>query len=192
MLSGLFTGARAPSTTTIPLFPLRTVLFPGGLLPLKVFEQRYIDMTKACLKDGQPFGVVMITAGDEVATRGGTPSFANFGTLATITGWDMPELGILHVATVGLTRFKVREHRVQPDKLVLCVDQVILRDERPKVEAVAAALARGYTQAQLEPDEAAAAAQADPAAVENAAPTWTAGTKRFGELKPGPGRDPLY
>ena len=81
---------------------------------------------------------------------------------------------------------------VQPDKLVLCVDQVILRDERPKVEAVAAALARGYTQAQLEPDEAAAAAQADPTAVENAAPTWTAGTKRFGELKPGPGRDPLY
>ena len=99
MLSGLFTGARAPSTTAIPLFPLRTVLFPGGRLPLKVFEQRYIDMTKACLKQEQPFGVVMITAGDEVATRGGTPSFANFGTLARITGWDMPELGILHVAT---------------------------------------------------------------------------------------------
>ena len=81
---------------------------------------------------------------------------------------------------------------VQPDKLVLCVDEVILRDERPKVEAVAAALARGYTQAQLEPAEAAAAAQVDPAAVENAAPRWTAGAKRFGELAPGPGRDPLY
>ena len=119
MLSGLFSSARAPSTTAIPLFPLRTVLFPGGILPLKVFEQRYIDMIKTCLKDGLPFGVVMITAGDEIATRGGTPSFANFGTLATITGWDMPELGILHVATVGLTRFKVREHRVQPDKLVV-------------------------------------------------------------------------
>jgi hypothetical protein len=119
MLSGLFSGGRGPSIATIPLFPLRTVLFPGGLLPLKVFEQRYIDMTKACMKDGHPFGVVMITSGDEVATRGGTPTFANLGTLATITGWDMPELGILHVATEGLTRFQVRDHRVQPDKLVV-------------------------------------------------------------------------
>jgi hypothetical protein len=80
---------------------------------------------------------------------------------------------------------------VQPDKLVLCVDEVILQDERAKVEAVAAALSRGYTQAQLEPDEAAAAANTDATAVEDAAPRWTAGVKRFGELKPGPGRDPI-
>jgi ABC-type nitrate/sulfonate/bicarbonate transport system substrate-binding protein len=80
---------------------------------------------------------------------------------------------------------------VQPDKLVLCVDEVILQDERPKVEAVAAALTRGYTQAQLEPDEAAAAANTDANTVEDAAPRWTAGAKRFGELKPGPGRDPI-
>ena len=119
MLSSLFPGARGGAVATIPLFPLRTVLFPGGLLPLKVFEQRYIDMTKACMRDGRPFGVVMITSGDEVATRGATPSFANFGTLATITDWDMPELGILHVATEGLTRFQVREHRVQRDQLVV-------------------------------------------------------------------------
>ena len=119
MLSGLFGGGRAASATTIPLFPLRTVLFPGGRLPLKVFEQRYIDMTTACMKERAPFGVVMITAGDEVATRGGIPAFAPFGTLATITGWDMPELGILHLATEGLSRFAVREHRVQGDKLVV-------------------------------------------------------------------------
>jgi Lon protease-like protein len=119
MLAGLFPQGRAPSLTTIPLFPLRTVLFPGGVLPLKVFEQRYIDMTKACMKEGRPFGVVMITSGDEVATRGGTPTFADLGTLATIAGWDMPELGILHLATEGLSRFQVREHRVQPDRLVI-------------------------------------------------------------------------
>ena len=119
MLSGLFGGGRAATVTTIPLFPLRTVLFPGGLLPLKVFEQRYIDMTTACMKERTPFGVVMITAGDEVATRGGIPTFAPFGTLATITRWDMPELGILHLATEGLSRFSVREHRVQADKLVV-------------------------------------------------------------------------
>jgi uncharacterized protein len=128
MLSSLLAGGRGPAPATIPLFPLRTVLFPGGLLPLKVFEQRYIDMTKACMKDGKPFGVVMITSGEEVATRGGTPGFAHFGTLATITGWDMPELGILHVATEGLTRFQVRGHRVQPDKLVVG-DVVDIPDE---------------------------------------------------------------
>ena len=130
-MSSLAPSSGSRDSWSLPLFPLRTVLFPGGLLPLKVFEQRYIDMTKACLKDGLPFGVVLITAGDEVATRGGTPAFANLGTLATITGWDMPELGILHVGTEGLTRFQVREHRVQPDRLVVA-DVVDIPGE-PKV-----------------------------------------------------------
>ena len=107
MLSGLFTGARAPSTTAIPLFPLRTVLFPGGRLPLKVFEQRYIDMTKACLRQEQPFGVVMITAGDEVATRGGTPSFANFGTLAQSAFARRHQIRLAHDC---LSRFDLTGH----------------------------------------------------------------------------------
>jgi len=47
----------------LPLFPLQTVLFPGGILPLKVFEARYVEMTKACLKDERPFGVVLLTRG---------------------------------------------------------------------------------------------------------------------------------
>jgi len=82
---------------------------------------------------------------------------------------------------------------VQPDKLVLCVDKFILSDERDKVQAVVDALSRGYTQAQLEPDEAAQAMDGMSAtAVEDAAPTWTAGAKHFGQLRPGPGRDPLY
>ena len=119
MLGNLFASGRSQAVSTIPLFPLRTVLFPGGLLPLKVFEQRYVEMTKRCLKESLPFGVVMITSGDEVATNAGTPAFATFGTLATITAWDMPELGILHVATEGLTRFQVREHRLQADRLVV-------------------------------------------------------------------------
>lgn len=131
MPSSWFSSVRGASSATIPLFPLRTVLFPGGQLPLKVFEQRYIDMTKACMKDGKPFGVVMITAGDEVATPGGPPAFADIGTLATITGWDMPELGILHLATRGLTRFRVRQHRVQRDNLV--VADVIELPEEPRV-----------------------------------------------------------
>jgi Lon protease-like protein len=56
-------GAASRDTTALPLFPLKTVLFPGGILPLKVFEQRYVSMTKACLKDNAPFGVCMLTRG---------------------------------------------------------------------------------------------------------------------------------
>jgi Lon protease-like protein len=104
----------------VPLFPLRTVLFPGGLLPLKVFEQRYVEMTKTCLKDGRPFGVCLIKRGDEVAAAGSTtPEFASVGTLAQIVDWDVPQLGILHLSTTGTTRFQVRQHAVTPAGLVV-------------------------------------------------------------------------
>jgi Lon protease-like protein len=103
----------------LPLFPLRTVLFPGGVLPLKVFEPRYVEMTKQCLKDEQPFGVVLITEGDEVAHKDALPpTFATIGTLARITDFDMPQLGILHLSTVGLSRFRVERHAVDPSGLI--------------------------------------------------------------------------
>ena len=77
-----------PEDVRLPLFPLHTVLFPGGVLPLKVFEQRYIDMTKACLANDDPFGICLLTQGDEVARTGGSaPEFADIGTLARITDW---------------------------------------------------------------------------------------------------------
>jgi len=96
---------------TIPLFPLRTVLFPGGILPLKVFEQRYIDMTKQCLAEERSFGVCLITRGNEVARPGiGPAEFANVGTLAKIAHWDMPQLGIFHISTIGQIRFEIRSH----------------------------------------------------------------------------------
>jgi len=114
-----FKGLRAHQPLTLPLFPLRTVLFPGGVLPIKVFEQRYIDMTNACLKDQQPFGICLLTQGDEVATRSDRPvEFAYIGTLAHITNWDMPQLGILHVATEGGTRFRVERHTIASSGLV--------------------------------------------------------------------------
>lgn len=104
----------------LPLFPLSTVLYPGGRLPLRIFEQRYVEMTKACLKDGKPFGVCLITQGDEVAKAAvGPPDFASVGTLATICEWDMPQLGILQVASTGGERFEVRSHAVQGDGLVV-------------------------------------------------------------------------
>ena len=101
--------------TALPLFPAAAVLYPGGVLPLKVFEQRYIDMAKTCLKENRPFGVCLITQGDEVAIpRGATPEFAPVGTLARIVDFDMPQLGILHVATRGEARFQVHSHAVEP------------------------------------------------------------------------------
>ena len=106
------------------------MLFPGGLLPLKVFEQRYIDMTKACLTQNRPFGVCLIVQGEEVAAASGaTPEIAPIGTLARITDWDMPQLGILHVATLGETRFQVRSHATQPNGLV--VGEVTPMDPEP-------------------------------------------------------------
>ena len=105
---------------SLPLFPLRTVLFPGGVLPLKIFEQRYIDMAKACLRDELPFGICLITRGDEVATPDSAPpEFATIGTLARITTWEMPQLGILHVATTGDLRFRVQKHAVEASGLVV-------------------------------------------------------------------------
>ena len=103
-------GGVAERARSLPLFPLRTVLFPGGLLPLKVFEHRYVEMIKACLREERPFGVCLIVEGDEVSRGDGTmPRIANVGTLARITDVDIPQLGILHVATVGGTRFGSRK-----------------------------------------------------------------------------------
>ncbi len=115
-------GAPGRGETELPLFPLKTVLYPGGLLPLRIFEQRYVAMAKACLQDGRPFGVCLITRGDEVAREpAAPPEFSKVGTEATITSWDMPELGILHVRVVGGERFQVRSHRVERDGLVMAL-----------------------------------------------------------------------
>jgi Lon protease-like protein len=90
------------------------VLFPGGRLPLRIFEQRYMTMAKACLKDGSPFGVCLIREGREV----GEPALpAEVGTLARIADWDMPQLGVLHVAARGERRFRILERRTQADGL---------------------------------------------------------------------------
>jgi Lon protease-like protein len=116
---GFLKGEGREAPRTLPLFPLRTVLFPGGVLPLKVFEARYIEMTKGCLAHDRPFGVCLITRGEEVAKPDAEPpQFASIGTLARITDFDMPQLGILHVSTLGLTRFRVESHSVEPDGLV--------------------------------------------------------------------------
>lgn len=111
--------------TDIPLFPLGTVLFPGGLLPLKIFEQRYLEMAKNCLRAGTPFGVCLIREGREV----GTPAtHENLGCLARITQWDMQQPGLLQLIAQGGERFRVRATRVRTDGLILA-DIEILAEE---------------------------------------------------------------
>jgi hypothetical protein len=105
-----------PSGREIALFPLNTVLFPGGLLPLRIFEQRYLGMAKGCLRDGAPFGVCLIREGGEV----GAPATPEpVGCLARIVQWDMPQLGLLQVVARGEQRFRIAERRVQADGLAL-------------------------------------------------------------------------
>jgi Lon protease-like protein len=90
------------------------VLFPGGRLPLRLFETRYLDMAKACLRDGAPFGVCLIREGAEVGAPA-TPF--EVGTLAKIAEWDMPQLGVLQIVARGEARFRILERRAQPDGL---------------------------------------------------------------------------
>ena len=101
-------------TIGVPLFPLNTVLFPGGRLPLRIFEQRYMDMAKVCLKDNSAFGVCLIREGREVGDPA-TP--AEVGTLARISHWDMPQLGVLEVVALGAQRFRIKQRRVEPSGL---------------------------------------------------------------------------
>ena len=98
----------------VPLFPLNTVLFPGGRLPLRIFEQRYMDMAKACLRDGSAFGVCLIREGREVGDPA-TP--VEVGCLARIGHWDMQQLGLLEITALGSRRFRILERKVEASGL---------------------------------------------------------------------------
>jgi Lon protease-like protein len=100
---------------TLPVFPLNTVLYPGGLLPLKIFEQRYLDMTKACLRDATPFGVCRIREGREV----GLPAVPDpVGCTAFVAEWEMPHLGVFHVQVRGGHPFRILQQTTQADGLI--------------------------------------------------------------------------
>lgn len=100
----------------MPLFPLRTVLFPDGPLPLRIFEPRYLDMISACMKNEKPFGVVLATADSETG-KGDTFSAHRIGTLATINDWYQGSDGILGITAHGGSRFVVRSHECQQNGL---------------------------------------------------------------------------
>jgi uncharacterized protein len=107
-------AAQLP-TSEIPLFPLNTVLFPGGQLQLRIFEPRYLDLVRECTRTGSPFGVCQILDGHEV----GAPAMpAAVGTLARITDFSYREDGLLGITTEGGSRFRVVRTRVRSDGLL--------------------------------------------------------------------------
>lgn len=92
---------------SLPLFPLSAVLFPDGLLSLRVFEVRYLDMIAKCRKAGAPFGVVSLTKGQEVRQPGAQEAFSQVGTLATIHDFEQPQPGLMLLRATGTQRFRI-------------------------------------------------------------------------------------
>jgi Lon protease-like protein len=100
--------SAALTLQSLPLFPLAAVLFPGGVLSLRVFEVRYLDMIAKCRKAGAPFGVVALTQGSEVRQPGSAKeAFSSVGTLATITEFETPRPGLMLVRATGAQRFRI-------------------------------------------------------------------------------------
>jgi uncharacterized protein len=111
--------------TWLPLFPLKTVLFPDGILPLKVFETRYMDMVRECMKRNAPFGVVLIKAGLEV---GMAAEPDKVGCLAYIADWDMQNLGVMMLRVHGGERFRILDTRILPDQRLEARIEMIAAD----------------------------------------------------------------
>ncbi len=116
--------------TELPLFPLQTVLFPGGLLSLKVFEARYLDLAADCLREQRPFGVVALRKGQEVRRGDEAIVFEDVGVVAEIIELDGgAQPGILHLRCRGSRRFRIGATRQQADGLWLAQVELLPDDD---------------------------------------------------------------
>ncbi len=104
---------------TIPLFPLHSVLFPHGRMPLQVFESRYLDLISQCMKADSGFGVVWLKQGREVHQSNSvtSPQLAQVGTYARVVDWDSLPNGLLGVTIEGSDRFRLRSSYQRNDHL---------------------------------------------------------------------------
>jgi len=113
------------STLTIPLFPLHAVLFPGGTLPLRIFEPRYLDMVSNCMKTNSGFGVCLIRDGSEVGKAADT---YDTGTLTEICYFNKQPDGLLGITACGQQRFDIISREVQANQLTM-VEVTLLDNE---------------------------------------------------------------
>jgi len=119
-----------PPLFDLPLFPLHSVLFPGGLLSLKVFEARYLDLVGDCLRQQKPFGVVSIKQGSEVRRSSNDPTvFETTGTMAELIDVDSAQPGILQVRCKGMQRFEVKSTSQESDGLWMAEAALVPDDE---------------------------------------------------------------
>jgi len=125
-------------TTDLAIFPLGTVLFPGGVLPLRVFEARYLDLVRECTAADMPFGVCLITDGSEV---GEAARHEAIGCTARIVDFDMEQPGVLNLRTIGGQRFRVLDRRVRKDGLARADIEMIDPDEPAAIPTEFAACA---------------------------------------------------
>ncbi|MEM6708294.1 MAG: LON peptidase substrate-binding domain-containing protein [Pseudomonadota bacterium] len=104
----------------LPLFPLRTVLFPGGQLPLRIFEPRYLDLVRSCMRDSTGFGVVLIREGDEakLSEEFDVPKVFQVGTEAKIVDFNQLSDGLLGIVARGDAKFRLVESSLASDKLL--------------------------------------------------------------------------
>jgi len=116
-------------STELPLFPLQTVLFPGGLLSLKVFEARYLDLMATCLRETRPFGVVALRSGTEVQRADAKVALAPTGVLAELLEVDSAQAGILQVRCRGTRRFTLEAPHQQGDGLWLAASRTLPDDD---------------------------------------------------------------
>lgn len=139
ILKNAVAAHNEPPHIEIPLFALGSVLFPEGQMNLRVFEQRYMDMAKSCIKNATPFGVVLIANGEEVNSRSGVATTVeNVGTLATISDWDMQQLGVLQLTVVGGNRFKIISQRTLESGLMVGLASLMGADSNQEYAALPA------------------------------------------------------
>ncbi|HZE91462.1 MAG TPA: LON peptidase substrate-binding domain-containing protein [Rhizobacter sp.] len=119
--------ASESALVDVPLFPLQAVLFPGGLLSLKVFEARYLDLISTCMRESTPFGVVGLRQGTEVHKADAAVMLEPWGVMSELIDVDAARSGILQVRCRGAKRFQVQSTRQQSDGLWLA--QVQLQDD---------------------------------------------------------------
>ena len=159
-------ASPSPTLLQLPLFPLKSVLFPGGLLPLQIFEVRYLDMIGRRHKSGEPFGVVCLSEGGEVRQRAAGPSgdgFANeafhpVGTLARIDELQRPQPGLMLARCTGTQRFRILRSAQQKFGLWVA-DVELLADDAPAPVPEDIAFTRGALQGLLRQIEHSLAAQ---------------------------------
>ena len=103
------------SSMQIPLFPLSSVVLPGGLMPLRIFERRYIDMVRGCFREESGFGVCLVKEGGEV---GDAAMPYPYGTLTRIIDWDQDESGLLLIVAQGQQKFRIVDTQVDDGNLL--------------------------------------------------------------------------